>query len=336
MKKITIKDIATQAEVSISTVSFVINGKGEKMAISPSVIKKVQEVAKKLNYKPSMIASSLRTGKTRSIGLIVEDISNQFFADLARVIEEEARNINYRVFYCSTEDDDNRAEELIQSLLQANVDGFIITPTKKLQKTIDHLLKIQKPVVLIDRHFENQKVSHVLMDNFESSYAATKFLIDAGKKNIAIVNIESEMIQMKLREKGCVEALKEKGVYNEKNTLYLHYHTNEQTKVEAIIRFFQNKPEIDGVLFLANYMGLAGLQAFRNLGYTIPDDISVISFDDHDSFKLHTPTISVIAQPIEQIGIKSIELLMSQMTDYESFKIEKVLKKGALIIRESV
>lgn len=336
MKKITIKDIATQAEVSISTVSFVINGKGEKMAISPSVIKKVQEVAEKLNYKPSMIASSLRTGKTRSIGLIVEDISNQFFADLARVIEEEARNINYRVFYCSTEDDDDRAEELIQSLLQANVDGFIITPTKKMQKTIDHLLKIQKPLVLIDRHFENQKVSHVLMDNFEGSYSATKFLIDSGKKNIAVVNIESEMIQMKLREKGCVEALKEKGIYNEKNTLYLHYHTNEQTKVETIIRFFQNKPEIDGVLFLANYMGLAGLQAFRNLGYKIPDDISVISFDDHDSFKLHTPTISVIAQPIEQIAIKSIELLMSQMTDYESFKIEKVLKKGALIIRESV
>lgn len=336
MRKITIKDIATQAEVSISTVSFVINGKGEKMAISPSVIKKVQAVAEKLNYKPSMIASSLRTGKTRSIGLIVEDISNQFFADLARVIEEEARNINYRVFYCSTEDNDDRAEELIQSLLQANVDGFIITPTKKSQKTIDYLLKIQKPVVLIDRHFENQKVSHVLMDNFDGSYSATKFLIDAGKKNIAIVNIESEMVQMKLREKGCVEALKERGIYNEKNTLLLNYHTNEQTKVEAIIRFFQNKSEIDGVLFLANYMGLAGLQAFRSLGYKIPDDISVISFDDHDSFKLHTPTISVIAQPIEQIAIKSIELLMSQMTDYESFKIEKVLKKGALIIRESV
>ncbi|MDQ8012144.1 MAG: LacI family DNA-binding transcriptional regulator [Flavobacterium nitrogenifigens] len=336
MKKITIRDIAKQAEVSISTVSFVINGKGEKMAISPTVIKKVQDVAQKLQYKPNMIASSLRTGKTRSIGLIVEDISNQFFADLARVIEDEAKNINYRVFYCSTGDDNERSEELVQSLLQANVEGFIITPTRNLEKTIGQLLKLQKPVVLIDRYFANQKVSHVLMDNYEGSYSATKFLIGKGKKNIAVVNNESGMIQMKLREKGYVDALKEEGIYNENYTLHLDYHISEQSRVEAIVNFFKKNKEIDAVLFSANYLGLAGLQAFRALKYKIPEDVSVISFDDHDSFKLHTPTISVIAQPIEEIAVKSIQLLMSQMTNFEDFKIEKVLKRGTLIVRESV
>ncbi|KLT69761.1 MULTISPECIES: LacI family DNA-binding transcriptional regulator [Flavobacterium] len=336
MRRITIKDIATEAQVSISTVSFVINGKGEKMAISPAVIKKVQEVAEKLQYRPSMIASSLRTGKTRSIGLIVEDISNQFFADLARVIEDEAKNIDYRVFYCSTGDDDQRCEELVQSLLQANVEGFIITPTKNLEKSIDLLLKLQKPVVLIDRYFANQEVSHVVMDNYEGSYSATKFLINKGRKNIAVVNTKSEMIQMKLREKGYTDALKEEGIYDEALTLHLDYHTDEQSRIDSIAHFFQQNPKIDGVLFLANYMGLAGLQAFRGMGYRIPDDLSVISFDDHDSFKLHTPTISVVAQPINDIGIKSIELLMSQMTDFDSFTVEKVLKKGTLIVRESV
>lgn len=88
--------------------------------------------------------------------------------------------------------------------------------------------------------------------------------------------------------------------------------------------------------FLANYLGLAGLQAFRMLKYKIPEDVAVISFDDHDSFKLHTPTISVIAQPIEDIAVKSIQLLMSQMTNFEDYKIEKVLKRGTLIVRESV
>ncbi|QSW88930.1 LacI family DNA-binding transcriptional regulator [Flavobacterium endoglycinae] len=336
MKKITIKDIATKAQVSISTVSFVINGKGEKMAISPAVIKKVQDVAQKLQYKPSMIASSLRTGKTRSIGLIVEDISNQFFADLARVIEDEAKSIDYRVFYCSTGDDNNRSEELVQSLLQANVEGFIITPTKNLEKTISHLLKIQKPVVLIDRYFANQKVSHVVMDNYEGSYAAVKFLLEKGYKNIAVVNNKSGMIQMKLREKGYVEALKEEGKYNENYTLLLDYHSNEKNRIDSIIRFFEERPEIDAVLFLANYLGLAGLQAFKSLKYKIPDDIAVISFDDHDSFKMYTPTISVVAQPIEEIAVKSIQLLMSQMTSLEDFKVEKVLKKGSLIVRESV
>ncbi|WP_291147889.1 LacI family DNA-binding transcriptional regulator [Flavobacterium sp. UBA7680] len=336
MKKITIKDIAKQAEVSISTVSFVINGKGEKMAISPPVIKKVQDVAQKLQYKPSMIASSLRTGKTRSIGLIVEDIANQFFADLARVIEDEAKNIDYRVFYCSTGDDNDRSEELVQSLLQANVEGFIITPTKNLERTIGMLLKMQKPVVLIDRYFANQKVSHVAMDNYEGSYSAVKYLIEKGRKNIAVVNIKTGMIQMKLREKGYIEALKEEGIYNENFTLHLEYQVSEKSRIDSIVNFFKENPEIDAVLFLSNYLGLAGLQACRILNYKIPEDIAVISFDDHDSFELHTPMISVIAQPIEEIAVKSIQLLMSQMTNYEDFKIEKVLKKGKLIIRESV
>lgn len=336
MKKITIKDIATEAEVSISTVSFVINGKGEKMGISAPVIKKVQDVADKLNYRPSMIATSLRTGKTRSIGLIVEDISNQFFADLARVIEEEARKIDYRVFYCSTGDDNERSEELIHSLLQANVDGFIITPTQNLEDKIELLLKLKKPVVLVDRYFPGQGVSHVVMDNYEAAHSATKFLIDKGCKNIAVVNNTSEMIQMTLREDGYRDALKEAGLFNESLVLHMDYHTDEKNRVEGVLDFFKGNKNIDAVLFLANYMGLAGLQAFRGMGITIPDDILVISFDDHDSFKLHTPTITVIAQPIEDIAVKSIQLLISQMKDMETFEVEKCLKKGHLIIRESV
>lgn len=336
MKKITIKDIATEAQVSISTVSFVINDKGEKMGISPAVIKKVQEVADKLNYRPSMIATSLRTGKTRSIGLIVEDISNQFFADLARVIEDEAKSIDYRVFYCSTGGDDERSEELIHSLLQANVDGFIITPTEKLEKSIDLLLKLQKPVVLIDRYFPGQKVSHVVMDNYEGSHSATKYLLNKGRKNIAVVNTNSGMIQMKLREDGYRDALKEEGIYNESLVLHMDYNSSEESKIADIFSFFTKNPKIDAVLFLANYMGLAGLQAFRGMKFRIPEDVSVISFDDHDSFRLHTPTISVIAQPIKEIAENAIKLLMDQMTGIKPFVIEGIRKKGNLIIRESV
>jgi LacI family transcriptional regulator len=335
MKKITIKDIATEAEVSVSTVSFVINGKGEKMGISAAVIKKVQKVAEKLNYRPSMIATSLRTGKTRSIGLIVEDISNQFFSDLARVIEDEAKNIDYRVFYCSTGDDDDRSEELINSLLQANVDGFIITPTKNLKDKIDLLLKLKKPVVLVDRYFPEQEVCHVVVDNYEGANTATKFLIEKGCKNIAVINSTSQMMQMQLREDGYRDAMKEEGIFDEKLVFHMEYHNDEKARMHEIKDFFSKSSGIDAVLFLSNYMALAGLQAFKKLGIKIPDDISVISFDDHDSFKLHTPAITVISQPIEKIAIKSIQLLMNQMKD-ENFAVEKSLKKGKLIIRESV
>tara|TARA_R110000868_G_scaffold411712_1_gene707910 strand:- start:33597 stop:34607 length:1011 start_codon:yes stop_codon:yes gene_type:complete len=336
MKKITIKDIAMEAKVSISTVSFVLNDKGEKMNISKAVIKKVQEVAEKLQYRPNMIASSLRTGKTRSIGLIVEDISNQFFADLARVIEDEAKKLGYRVFYCSTGGDDERSAELIQSLLQANVDGFIITPTEKLEKSIDHLLKLTMPVVLIDRFFPRQNVSHVVMDNYEGAYSATEYFIQQGRHNIALVNNTSGMIQMQLREKGYVDAMKEAGLYQESLILHLEYHSNEDAKIAAIVHFFEKNSGIDAVLFSANYMGLAGLQAFRKMGLQLPEDLSVISFDDHYSFKLHSPSISVIEQPIDAIAVKAVGLLMDQMNNEKDFGIEKVLLKGKLIIRESV
>lgn len=336
MKKITIKDIAIEAGVSISTVSFVLNNKGEKMGISKAVIKKVQDVAEKLHYKPNMIASSLRTGKTRSIGLIVEDISNQFFSDLARVIEDEAKKLGYRVFYCSTRDDDERSAELIQSLLQANVDGFIITPTETLEKSIDYLVALKKPVVLIDRYFPDQNVSHVVIDNYEGAHTATDFLIKKGRRNIALVNNTSGMVQMRLREKGYTDAMKESGLYDESLILHIDYHSDEENKINAIIDFFQQKSGVDAVLFLANHICLAGLQAFKRMGLRMPEDISIISYDDHYSFKLFSPSISVIEQPIEGIAVKAVQLLMDQMTNENDFVIEKALQKGKLVIRESV
>jgi len=335
MKKITIKDIALEAQVSISTVSFVLNDKGEKMGISPAVIKKVQDIAAKLNYRPNMIATSLRTGKTKSIGLIVENIANQFFSSLARVIEEEAKKKGYRVFYCSTGNDEERSAELVQSLLQANVDGFIITPTEKLDKSIDQLLKMNRPVVLIDRYFPGQEVSHVVMDNYEGAFLATNFLIEKGRRKIALINNNSGMVQMQLREKGYVDALKKAGIYDEKLILHLDYHSSEEEKVEELISFFRNNKAIDGALFLTNYMGLAGLQAFQKMGLKLPEDLAIISYDDHYSFRLHSPAITVVEQPINTIAVKAVELLMDQMINDDAV-VEKVVLKGNIIVRESV
>lgn len=336
MKKITIKDIALEAQVSISTVSFVLNDKGEKMGISPAMIKKVQDIAAKLNYRPNMIATSLRTGKTRSIGLIVENIANQFFSVLARVIEEEAKKKGYRVFYCSTGNDEERSAELVQSLLQANVDGFIITPTEKLDKSIDQLLKMKKPVVLIDRYFPGQEVSHVVMDNYEGAYSATDFLIEKGRRKIALINNNSGMVQMQLREKGYVDALKKTGINDEALILHLDYHSSEEEKVEELISFISNNKTIDGVLFLTNYMGLAGIQAIRALGLKVPEDLALISFDDHYSFRLHSPSITVVEQPLDAIAKKTVELLMDQMMSEDEVIVEKVRLKGKLVVRESV
>jgi LacI family transcriptional regulator len=335
-KNITIKDIAKAANVSVTTVSFVLNNKGEKMGISKEVIKKVFKVSEEMKFKLNMIASSLRTGKTRSIGLIVEDISNHFFSDLAKVIEREAIELNYRVFYCSTGGNDERAIELVNSLLQANVDGFIITPTENMKPTIDRLLELQCPVVLLDRYFEEQDVSHVVLDNFEGAEKATRYLLEKGFKKIAFVTNYSELIQMNLRKQGYVSALNEVGLYDESKILDLEYHITEEERIERIADFLNNTKDIDAILFGANYLLLAGLQSLRKLGLKIPTDKAVISFDDHDSFRLHSPSITVLAQPIEEMAKKTVKLLMKQMTEGSTYKIVKDKKQGNLTIRESV
>jgi LacI family transcriptional regulator len=335
-KKITIKDIAKAANVSVTTVSFVLNNKGEKMGISKEVIEKVLKISVEMEFKLNMIASSLRTGKTRSIGLIVEDISNQFFSDLARVIEREAIKLNYRVFYCSTGGDDARAVELVNSLLQASVDGFIITPTENMKATIDRLSELQYPVVLVDRYFEEQEVSHVVLDNFEGGKTATNYLLEKGFKKIAFISNYSQLIQMRFRKEGYSNAMKNAGLYDETKMLDLQYHIPAEERIEKITEFLSNSPEIDAVLFGANYLLLAGLQSFRKLKLKIPADKAIISFDDHDSFRLHSPSITVLSQPIEEMGKKTVRLLMMQMNDGSNYKIEKEKKKGNLIIRESV
>lgn len=335
-KKITIKDIAKAANVSVTTVSFVLNDKGEKMGISKEVIKKVFEVTEEMKFRLNMIASSLRTGKTRSIGLIVEDISNHFFSDLARVIEREAIDLNYRVFYCSTAGNDERALELVNSLLQANVDGFIITPTENMKPTIDRLLELQCPVVLVDRYFEGQEVSHVVLDNFEGAQTVTRYFLNKGFKKIAFITNSSQLIQMDLRKQGYIKALKEAGLYDDRLILDLKYHISEEERIEKISEFLSSSTEIDAVLFGANYLLLAGLQSLRRLGLKIPADKAIISFDDHDSFRLHSPSITVLSQPIEEMGKKSVLLLMKQMSEGNDYKIEKEKKKGSLTIRESV
>lgn len=335
-KMITIKDIAKAANVSVTTVSFVLNDKGEKMGISTEVIKKVLKVAEEMKYKPNMIASSLRTGKTRSIGLIVEDISNQFFSELARVIEREAIQLNYRVFYCSTGGDDARAVELVDSLLQANVDGFIITPTVGMKSTIDRLIDLQRPVVLIDRYFEDQNVSSVVLDNFDGGYTATRYFLEKGFRKIGFITNLRELVQMQLRKQGYVDALSEVGLYDKSRILELEYHITEEERIKKICDFLSTVTDIDAVLFSTNYLLLAGLQSFKKLGLNIPKDKAVISFDDHDSFRLHSPSITVLSQPIEEMGKKTVRLLMMQMNDRVNYKVEKEKKKGNLIIRESV
>ncbi|MCB0729553.1 MAG: LacI family DNA-binding transcriptional regulator, partial [Ignavibacteriae bacterium] len=176
-KRTKISDIAKRLGVSTALVSFVLNGKSKEKRISDEMSKKVVETAKKMSYKPNSLAKGLRTGKSNTIGLILADISNPYFAKLARFIEIEATKYNYRVIFSNSDEDNEKFATQLEVLIDEHVDGFILTPPIGSEKELISLQKREIPFVIIDRVFKNVKSHSVIIDNFQSGYHATKRLI---------------------------------------------------------------------------------------------------------------------------------------------------------------
>ena len=190
-KPITIIDIAKQLNISSTTVSFILNGKAKERRISDKVRDKVLKFVTEVGYKPNLLARSFRTGKTNIIGLMVENISNPFFANVARMIEEKAYQNGYKILYCSTENDSTKAKELMQMFKDRYVDGYIITPTEGIKNEVDELINSGAPVILFDRFFEDGNNDYVILDNFKSTYTAVEHLVAEGFREIAFVTITS-------------------------------------------------------------------------------------------------------------------------------------------------
>jgi LacI family transcriptional regulator len=342
MKKVSISDIARKAGVSVSTVSFVMNDKAVKMRISREVIEKVEHVAREMGYRPNQLARGLRTGKTKTIGLIVENISNAFFATLAKTIEDEAKKYDYKVVYCSTDNDEEKARELINMLSQRQVDGYIITPTQHLAEDIRRLQAENKPVVLIDRYFpQHEDIPAVLVDNYEGVAQGTEYLLEKGYRKIALVSIESEMAHMKDRLQAYYDKMASHGiVVDERLIKIIAYQMDRETalkEIKVLLSGAGGRP--DAVFFLTNYLGVLGIEAIKDLDIKVPEQLAVLCFDDNDIFRLYNPTISVIRQPIEAIGQKAMVALIERLKHAGPgvFPEDKPVKLEAeLIARQSI
>jgi LacI family transcriptional regulator len=342
MKKVSISDIARKAGVSVSTVSFVMNDKAVKMRISREVIEKVENVAREMGYRPNQLARGLRTGKTKTIGLIVENISNAFFATLAKSIEDEAKKYDYKVVYCSTDNDEEKARDLINMLSQRQVDGYIITPTLNLSEDIRRLQGENKPVVLIDRYFpQHEEIPAVLVDNYEGVSRGMEYLYDKGYRKIALVSIETEMAHMKDRLRAYSDVLNGHGLQpDERLVKIVPYNSGHEAALEAVTQLLSSAGDtFDAVFFLTNYLGVLGIEVIKKLQIKVPGQLAVLCFDDNDIFRLFTPTISVIRQPIEAIGMRAVGALMERLkhNGEDAYPAHALIRLEAdLIKRESI
>ncbi len=320
-KKISIKDIAKLTNTSITTVSFVLNGKGR---ISADIRKKILDVALENGYEPNRMAVGLRTGESKVIGLIVETISGPFFGTMAKVIEYEAEKAGYGVVYCSTDNNIQKGKNVIKMLSNQLVDGYIITPIKGLEKEIQKLISNEKPVVFIDSYFPGIDIPHVLVDNYNSVYQAIQFLADSGYKNIGFVTPDLDLVQLQERLMGYQAAIKANGLTEDPDMVFnLSYNSERTEAVEAVKEFLTRQINLDAVFFSTNYLGIIGLKSINELKLNIPVDLGVMSFDDHELFELYPPGITSVKQPTYEIAKSAIDLLMSSLND-RSFDVSNI------------
>ena len=333
-KKLSIRDIGKQLGVSVTTVSFILNGKAKEKRISESLTKKVLDFVEEVGFKPNSIAQGLRTGKSKIICLMVEDISNVFFAQVARLIEEEAHNKGYRILYCSTENKVEKTRELIKMFRDRLIDGYIITPPEGVEEDIRLLMADNIPVILADRFLPELPSSYVVIDNFKSTHNAVQHMLSQGFRHVAFVTLDSEQTQMADRLRGYEHAMMEHG--QPALILKLNFDDSPAQNIAQISSFLRENKEIDSILFSTNYIGIWGLQAIKSLNLRIPADVGVVSFDDHDLFKLHNPPITAIAQPVEEISKQIIRLMLDSLDGTgDGSKIQEIILTTKLIIRES-
>ena len=314
IKRVSLKDIANMVGVSPSTVSFVLNGKAKKMRISEAKANKILEIAQREGYQPNQAAVSLRTGKSNLLGLVVETISGNFFASLAKVIEDEAAEFGYRVVYCSTENNADKGQELIKMLSQRQVDGYIITPTIGMEKDIRDLVAMRRPVVLMDSYFPDVDVPYVLVDNFGAVTTGMEHLIAKGYKRIGFITVDLDLVQLERRVAAYYDSLKKHNIDQDESLVLKLGYSHESTEaVKLISRFIKNTPDLDVLFFATNYLGLLGLESIQELNVKLPEDLAMISFDDHEVFRLFPSGITSIRQPVEEIAKTAVHLLMEQM-----------------------
>ena len=333
-RKASLKTIAAKVGVSIATVSYVLS-KGDESGISQEVSEKIKKAAKELNYQPNQIAKSLKSGKTNTIGLIVADISNPFFAHIARVVEDEAAKMDYTVIFGSSDEKAKKSKELIKVLANRQVDGFIIAPTENSEGQIQELLDQKTPLVLLDRYFPEIKTNYVALDNYSSAYAAVEGLIDSGYKRIGVVAYSNKLFHMQERVRGYREACAKNGLEIKeewvRTVAYDHVKENMQDHINEVT---DGNNAVDALFFATNTLAVNGVRALDAKNIKIPRDLGVVVFDQSEVFEFFYTPLSFIKQPIDQMAKRAVRILIDQI-DGKTNKLEQVNLGAKLMVQES-
>ena len=313
--KTSLKDIAKIVGVSIPLVSHVLSNKGKENRVSEKTAKRIREVAKELNYHPNWNARSLKTNKTRSIGVIVADISNPFFSNLARTIEDEAFSQDYTVIFGSSDEKVEKFNKVLDFLKMRQVDGFIIAAPEGSKDIIADLAKAGIPFVLIDRFFNDLKTNYVTVDNFKASMQATNYLLGKGNKKIGAVLYNSTLHHYKERLQGYVEALKKADLTVDAELIKRINHRSLKADMKRVVKELVQDVGVDAIYFHTNTLAEEGLTQMLGLDRKILKKVDVVVFDQNSSYNFLEDPIPYLHQPIKEIGQKALRILIEQIQE---------------------
>ena len=330
MKRATIEDVAALAGVSRQTVSRAINNKGE---ISQATKEKVLAAVKELGYQPNRLAQGMVTQRTRTVGLVVPDITNLFFPEVARGVQDAGRLRDYNVLLCNTDDKPEEEIQTMYSLAAQRVDGIITMGSKASVKELTTFANTFRPIVMINRFFEHPHVTVVDVDNFRGAVLAVNHLIDLGHVNIGMLANKDFTRSQLRRVQGYKQALQDHNLaINE--AYILDAPPTLQGGYSALAELVKQHPEITAVFTYNDLMALGAIRAAYDLGKHVPTDIAIIGFDDIGMAAMFTPSLSSVRVDKYAIGQKAMSRIL-YMLDHPHDAYDTIHMEVALVVRES-
>ncbi|MHB1376312.1 MAG: LacI family DNA-binding transcriptional regulator [Candidatus Humimicrobiaceae bacterium] len=329
---ITLKNIAVEANVSIKTVSRVINSDPN---VSAKTRKRVQDLIDVRGYEPNLIARSLKNRKTNTVGFIVPDIGNPSFAEIVKGCYEVFDKNGYYVFLSSSENSPQKEVEIIKDLLSMLIEGIILIPATTVKRDLVFFTNMKCPIVILDREIDGLKKDKVVLSNKKGAYDATRLLIDNGNKKIVLLGGLKEAKTAQKRFEGYREAMDEEGIFNEKYVFWGDFSIDSGYKMmnEAISA---QGEDVEAVFAGNDFIALGAINSIKKNGFKIPEDISIIGFDDMFFSAYLNPPLSTVHIPFNEEGTIAAKLLLKKMGNPLSHEVERIIVDTNIVVRESV
>ena len=334
MQNVTIDDVANEANVSRATAGRVIGGYG---SVSEKTKQKVLKAVDKLNYRPNAVAQSLRNHTTKTIAVVLGNIKNHYCNNLVYAVEKEANKHGYTVLICNTNENEQNEVRQMQSILSRQVDGVILMSTYHDDDSIPvihkNIYNSNVPIVFADREIKGLDIDVIKSNNEESSYNATKYLISLGHKRIGVIGSYCYST-VRDRIAGYERALRDEGIEVDESLVMLDNYAEVRAGENLFYELMSRHNDVTALYVLNDTLNSSVLIGLKKKGLRIPDDISVLAWDDVEVNELMN--ITTVVQPIEETGKKAVKRLLELIMNPEKLRTGKeIILNTELVIRDS-